>query len=507
MILGDGERSRLSGSDATLDGLFRRIGVRNPDALALVDPPNRADFTGGQPRALTYADADRAISAFATRLRSFGLYSDTVVAIQLGNTVESVVALLGVLRAGMIAAPIPLLWRQKDMTEALGRVGARVIVTAPRIGACAHTEIAMQVAAELFPIRYVCGFGADPGDGVVPLDDIFDAADTVLPVQDRRPGNPAAHVAAITYDLTGDGWIPLARSHAELTAGGLSVFLESGLAAGTPILSTIPLGSFAGLSLMLLPWLLSGGTLHLHHGFDADAFAAQSASLRGGMVVVPAPALADMADAGLLDQAGTVAALWRAPERMASDARWRGAAALIDIACFGEIGLIAARRAADGMPAPIPCGAVSNPRNAAGAVVSLATMRTKANTLALRGPMVPVTAFPPGADAPPFAADDAGFVDTGFPCRIERDSGTLTISAPPGGYAGIGYYRFRQHDLESDVAGVDPAATIVALPDAMLGQRLAGSAPDRTALQEQAQARGLNALIAGAFRSRKPNAA
>ena len=507
MILGGDGRAHATAGGATLDDLFRRAGVRDPDALALVDPPNRAAFTGGAPRALTFAEADRAISAFAARLNDFGLYSDTVVAIQLPNTVESVIALLGVLRAGMIAAPIPLLWRQKDMIDALGQVGARAIVTTPRIGDCRHTENAMQVAAELFPIRYVCGFGDDLDDGVVPLDDIFAATQTKTSPRGGKPGNAAAHVAIVTYDRGNDGLFPVARNHLEMTAGGLSVFLESGLTAGAPILSTIPLGSFAGLSLTLLPWLLSAGALHLHHGFDFATFAAQCGALGGGMVVLPAPALAPIAETGALGTADVVAALWRAPERMASGAPRPGAAALIDVASFGEIGLVAAKRTRDGMPAPIPCGAVQTPRGTPGAVASVETARTKTNTLALRGPMVPASPFAASAGTPALAFDDAGFVDTGYACRLDRVTRTLTISGPPGGFAGIGYYRFHQRDLEADIADADPAGTIVALPDAMLGQRLAGSAPNRATLQKELPARGLNPLIAGAFRMRKPNAA
>ena len=505
MILGDNDHA--GAIRTTLDDLFRRAGVRRADALALVDPPNRAAFAGGAPRALTFAQADRAISALAARLCSLGLYSDTVVAIQLANTVESVIALLGVLRAGMIAAPIPLLWRQKDMIGALGRAGARAIITAPRIGACAHTEIAMQVAAELFPIRYVCAFGNDVGDGVMPLDDIFDAPQSDLPPQARRPGNPAAHVAVVTHDRDSDGPVAVARNHLELIGGGSGVFLESGLAAGAPILSTAPLTSFAGLSLSLLPWLLCGGTLHLHHGFDAEGFRAQCEAVRGGMIVVPAEALAPIAETGALGGAGIIAALWRAPERMASAAPWRGEAALIDVASFGETGLVAARREADGVPLPIPLGFVRHPRGAADAIAGVETMRTKANTLALRGAMVPVNGFPPGAGALAPAVDEAGFVDTLFVCSPGDDTTTLTVSGPPGGFAGIGFYRFRQHELDAEIAAADPAATIVALPDALLGQRLAGSAPDSAALREDLCARGVNPLVAQAFRSRKPTAA
>jgi len=59
MILG--EASRTAAAAATLDDLFRRAGVSHPDTLALADPPNRADFTDGASRRLSYAQADRAI--------------------------------------------------------------------------------------------------------------------------------------------------------------------------------------------------------------------------------------------------------------------------------------------------------------------------------------------------------------------------------------------------------------------------------------------------------------
>ena len=101
MILGGAHfelNSEAAGSRATLDDLFRRAAVRNIDAVALADPPNRESFADGVPRKLTYAQADRAISATAAKLRRLGLQTDAVVAMQLPNTVESVIVLLGVLR-------------------------------------------------------------------------------------------------------------------------------------------------------------------------------------------------------------------------------------------------------------------------------------------------------------------------------------------------------------------------------------------------------------------------
>ena len=80
----------------------------------------------------------------------------------------------------------------------------------------------------------------------------------------------------------------------------------------------IAASSFAGLALTMVPWLLSGGTLSLHHGFDADAFAAQSHEDRCDTVVIPGPAGAATGGGGLLSWAAlkNVLAVWRAPERL-----------------------------------------------------------------------------------------------------------------------------------------------------------------------------------------------
>jgi hypothetical protein len=49
----------------TLDTLFKRNLARQPDALALVDPPNKQRITGQPPKRLTFAQADRMISSLS----------------------------------------------------------------------------------------------------------------------------------------------------------------------------------------------------------------------------------------------------------------------------------------------------------------------------------------------------------------------------------------------------------------------------------------------------------
>jgi acyl-CoA synthetase (AMP-forming)/AMP-acid ligase II len=78
---------------ATVDELLHRAALRRPDALALIDASNRRDSIADR---LTYRQADRMVSAIAGRLRRLGLHTDAIVAIQMANTVENVLTVLGV---------------------------------------------------------------------------------------------------------------------------------------------------------------------------------------------------------------------------------------------------------------------------------------------------------------------------------------------------------------------------------------------------------------------------
>jgi hypothetical protein len=236
MILGDPAQApaqpprgqiRLS-----IDEMFRRLAERRPGAPALADPPNRESFTDGAPRRLTYAEADRMVAAIAGRLHRMGLPVDAIIGVQMPNIVENFLAMLGILRAGMIVAPLPLLWRRADAVAALARVGAKALITCGRVGDFKHSQFGMRVAAEVFAIRYVCGFGAKLPDGVVPFDDLFaaDNLDPVPPLERERQANAPAHLAAITFDAAEGGLVPVARNHSELVAAALVVLLESRLA-------------------------------------------------------------------------------------------------------------------------------------------------------------------------------------------------------------------------------------------------------------------------------------
>jgi hypothetical protein len=220
-----------------------------------------------------------------------------------------------------------------------------------------------------------------------------------------------------------------------------------------------------------------------------------------------------LAEAGLLAHADlkNLLAFWRAPEAFASSPPWPiPNIALTDMLAFGEIALLGSRRGASGEPMPLPIGAISAPRGAASSVGLAEMARTQSGTVALRGPMVPRHAFPPGAergDAPHLKADAGGFVDTHYACRVDAATGTFAVTAPPPGIVTVGGYRFAVSELEQQVHSVDNGAFVTALPDALAGHRLAGISVTGD-VHTVLTGRGANPLLTDAFADwRKPTAA
>lgn len=485
----------------SLDDIFRRSVARQPHVPALIDPPDKRRITGEAPTALTYIEADRAVTALAGQFIAAGLPVGSVIAIQLPNTIEFHLTVLAAMRAGLVVALLPQLWRQADLSAALNRTSARAIVTAAGIDGVDHADLAMNAAVEAFSIRCVFGFGRDLPEGMIPLD-IHAAPDGAAPL----PLPDARRTALISFDVTPEGPRAIPRSHFHLTAGGIAIFLEAGVSPGGTLVSAMHPSSFAGLSSSLVTWLLSGGTLALHHPFDADLLCQQLAEESCTTLIAPAPLLMRLTESGALADLPSLRqaiGLWRAPEQVLSSAEWRhGAATLTDVYLFGEIGLFGARRAEDGLPAVLQPGPFGAPRDLPGATIAGDTIVTPRGTLGLRGPMVPIAAYRPAADSPAARSAPADHVDTGYAARRDRATGALCITAPPSGLMAVGGYRFLANDLQEWAKRLAQGAMLTALPDRMSGYRLAGRASDNARAREALAALGLNPLMVEAFRDR-----
>lgn len=489
----------------TFDALFQRILARKPDTLALVDPQNKMRITGQSPKRLTYAQADRAISALAAHFIDSGLPAHSVIAVQLPNTVEFALTVLAAHRAGLVVAPFPLLWRQAELVAALNRTSARAIVTTAKVDGVVHADLAMNAAAEAFSIRHVCGFGSDLPEGMASLDDAL-----ARPSASHRPIIQDGRKAAIiSFDVTGEGFRAVPRTHLSVIAGGLALSLESDVEQGATIMSAFAPSSFAGLASSMVVWLLSGGTLVLHHPFDGEVLEEQLGELACDTLIVPAPLALRMDELDLdtrMPSLRNVIGLWRAPEQVGSSPNWTATrSSLTDVYLFGEAGLFGARRTADdGSPALVRPGQHGAPRELPGASIAGEILLTPKGTLGLRGPMVAIAAYapPPPPSESLVAQPPRDYVDTEYAARLDRATGAISITAPPSGVMAVGGYRFLASDLQEWGRRLGQGALLTALPDRLSGHRLAGRAQDNARAREALLELGLNPLMVEAFRDR-----
>jgi hypothetical protein len=445
----------------SLDALFRSNSRVRPDAPALI----------GSTLLFSYAETDAAIERLARRLQSFEMPPDSVVAVQLPNIPEAVIALLGTMRAGFVPAPVPVPWRRADLVAALATVQPKASISLAHFGDERPAEVMCEVAAELFQLSFPCAFGDDVPDGVIALDRDDAQSQPSEGVPFASTGSP---VAVVTFDTAASGFFPAARGHSQWLAAGLAVLLESRIESGDTILSTLSPSTLAGIGTTLVPWLLSGGVLKFVDGSSASSVRPERGD-RAIHLVGPAAALAEVASS-FEGQFASCIAVHRSHRTHARDFASIKTRRLVDFFGFGEQGAAVLKRDEHGKPRQIPIGSIAAPSS--GRVPVVIETNVQGDQLLLRGPMLP-HAFENGRMAPS-AADMNGFAHTGFRCRTERP-GYLLVEGEPGGVTAMGGLRYGLHDLQARVAKCLPGAQVEVVADPVLGERIRIEAVDPAA--------------------------
>ncbi len=503
----------------SLDGLVSKWAKTRGSEIALVDPANLGEISALDQRRLDWKALDRAIDAVADRLISHGLKTDDIVAWQCGNVVEAPITMLGITRAKMIAVPLPPLWSAKEAANALVQISPRAIIAGPTIAGRGFIEAARDIAVDVFSIRHVFGFGPEIPDGVLALEDIFDDAPDDFQTGDDQAGDlqagglqagehrpdEAEHIATMCW-WTGREILPrvMARSHNHWIAAGLGPVMDAQVTERDIILSANFMTGLAGIGAALVPWLLSGSRLVLHHPFDRQSFSDQIIEEAATIAVLPSYAVADFihpADTLTIER---IVSVW--PDLFS--ARQSGSAAhslpVIDVFCLGEAGIVTRRRDPDTPPGQLPVGRLALPSGAddppclietrikGSGVKPDATESLLRGELQVAGPMVPATEI--GAAEQRTKTIETrtyryseGFVGTDIPCRI-------TATVPPGaepdgpidGVIIVGGLALSIAALEAsfrDIEGIEDVA-VYGYDDKMLGQRIGAAIVSTSAIAD-----------------------
>lgn len=464
-------REEGSWGDTTLDGLFRQTAQAHPDRLAICDAPDRADWTGGEPRKLTYAEAEKEIDRLAAFYCAVGLTSDHVIGIQAPNTVDTVIAFLAALRADLVVSPLPLHWRQKNVLKALNSVGAKGFVAADRVETRMVGSAARDVAADLFSLRFVFGLGKDIPDGLIELGPMLAEMGDELTMPENDRSDAADHTATISWTRTGGETVPVTRCHNQWMTAAQLAMSESELEPGACLLVPYSLSGLTGLGAGLMPWLMTGGSLHLHHPTSLGRLAKHARSVQADYVLTPGP-LAQRLDRALGDSKALIAAAWNISSPPPTT--FQPKRPLVDLHIADEFALVARRRSKATSVEAVPLGKQTGPngRESGPALLDLSVSEDTGNgcpTLVVGGPAAPGTNWRTIASEAQAPLDADGNIKTGI--MVETVEGGLAGFGIPGAYAPGGLDLEAIDELYRSYPGIADAAAFL-VEDDIIGARL-----------------------------------
>ena len=463
----------------TLDQVLEKNAATKPDKIAVADFSDRADWTTGRPKQLTYTELDQRVETLAAFFAGLGLAPDSVIGVQMPATTDAVVVFFAALRAGLVVAPMPLAWREAEIIAGLTQVGAKAVVTVAEIVGDLSGERIRDVAGELFHIRFVFAAGGSVPDGLIDLDRVFDERESLGSAPNLiRKGNAADHAATLSWSLTASGGklSPLAKSHNHWIATGLMTLLEARVDQTAVIVMPFALTSMIALGGGLIPWLLACGTLVLGLPASVDALAATAVEFNATHVMMPqrfARRLAERFDMHRFEPMLLVAGADR-PIETAMPRGFR----IIDLTAVGDIALVARKRIDHSTRQALPIGVVGSPSDTDFAPLLVET-RVKAvpqragdaarggsatGEATVRGPMVPE--FYWGAGGRPQAIGEADeWTGTGASVQVVSvQPPQFELRGAMNDVTGQGGLAVDLRDLDALYQSVDSVSDAVAVP-------------------------------------------
>lgn len=121
-------------SDETIDHVFRVQVRTRGDELAVVDPANRSELSGGDPRRLSWNQLESEVISLAARFTEAGLGRGDVLGVQMPNTVELVEVHLAAWSLGIVVSPLPMQYREREVEGMANQAAFAAFVTVPSFG-------------------------------------------------------------------------------------------------------------------------------------------------------------------------------------------------------------------------------------------------------------------------------------------------------------------------------------------------------------------------------------
>ncbi len=171
--------------DAATEAEFREQGYWTDDTLETVlakwssSEPGRVAIIHG-PARITFGELHAASRRVANGLLDLGLRKGNVVAIQMPNLPEFLIAYLGVALMGGVLCPLHMPYRASEMTPLLAHAGARAIICGEPTGSY-DCRAEMRRVKDMVPgLEFIIGLGRSDDPDIVSFDTLAAAADAPI---------------------------------------------------------------------------------------------------------------------------------------------------------------------------------------------------------------------------------------------------------------------------------------------------------------------------------------
>lgn len=263
------------GAERISDLFLAQVEAR-PQQEALLDPPNRPELAPGEPQRYTFAALKTAVDRLAVALLNAGLQKDDVLMVQLPNVAELPMVYLAAARIGVVVSPLPVQYRTHELKYTTGIVQPKAFITVHEFQGVDYLDQLGRV--DIPSLQTTIALGDNLPAGVLSLQDILNtpADDATLHAYLATTEWSANDIFTIAW-TSGTEAEPkgVPRSHNHWIA--ISYFSVDGceMAEGDRLLNPFPMVNMSAIGGMLVPWLIAGATLIMHHPLNLPVFLQQ----------------------------------------------------------------------------------------------------------------------------------------------------------------------------------------------------------------------------------------
>ena len=279
--------------DRTIDDYFSEMAARAPNKLAVV--AYRSDAGDAPVKHLSYAQLGKFVDRFAGALRALGVGRGDIVAIQLPNWWEFVVASLAVGRLGAVLNPLMPIFRERELSFMLGLTEAKVLIVPSTFRGFDHAAMAHGLKSQLPALNHVIVVG---GNGPNAFDTLLEPGhgDDVPYVPDAGLNPDEFALLMFTSGTTGE---PKGVMHSSNTLVCLTYAFanRAHLDASTVIFGCSPIGHMTGYAAAMLQSIRMGATLVLLDAWEAARAVRIMAAERITYVMAATSFLSDICNA------------------------------------------------------------------------------------------------------------------------------------------------------------------------------------------------------------------